>query len=118
MSYCVTGALIPQMADCVDEDPDLLLHFPFDDHLNDVTCKKIPSVEHGTVELADDAARGKSAHFDGHAVLVVHFMENIFNRIKMDHFSVALWFKTDGTQQVGTSARCSCTTDSFQTHAF
>ena len=45
----------------------MLLHFPFDSHLNDVTCMKALSQKlgAGTVTLVTDASRGKVASFNG-----------------------------------------------------
>lgn len=84
--------------ECTDEE-GLLLHFPFDEHLNDVTCDRIPTDEYGDVQLSDDAPMGKSAYFDGHSLLLVNYMTNIFNRVSVDHFTVALWFKTAAPHQ-------------------
>ena len=44
----------------------MLLHFPFNNHLHDVTCNKAISSKYGqgTVTLVNDAIRGTVAHFD------------------------------------------------------
>ena len=44
----------------------MLLHFPFDNHLNDVTCNKAYSSTYGqgTVTLVQDATRGTVASFN------------------------------------------------------
>ena len=125
----ILNGILCLLSVCHDEE-GLLLHFPFDEHLNDVTCNRIPADEYGDVQLSDDAILGKSAYFDGrrflaftkisldfdfvardrfqdlsssiqcsNSLLLVNYMTNIFNRVSMDRFTVALWFKTDGPQQ-------------------
>ena len=44
----------------------MLLHFPFDNHLNDVTCNKAISSKYGqgSVTLVNDVDRGTVASFD------------------------------------------------------
>ena len=46
-------------------DDSMLLHFPFNNHLNDVTCNKAISSTYGqgTVSLVTDANRGTVANF-------------------------------------------------------
>ena len=52
---------------------DLLLHFPFDDNFNDVTCRHAAGHVYGSgvVRIVDDAQRGKVALFDGAARIEV-----------------------------------------------
>ena len=63
---------------------DMLLHFPFDDHFNDVTCTGAISTVHGDVSIENDAMRGNVACFNGTDHLVVSYACNIPICIKMD----------------------------------
>ena len=55
---------------CTD---DLLLHFPYDDHFNDVTCHHAIGTKYGAgvVSIVNDTERGRVAWFDGNARLEV-----------------------------------------------
>ena len=56
---------------------DLLLHFPFDDHFDDVTCHHAQGFPYGegTVTLVNDPDRGMVAHFDGSSRIEVHGLD-------------------------------------------
>ena len=73
----------------------MLLHFPYDNHLDDVTCKKAKSdqVGSGKVELVEDAVRGTVASFDGKGYLEVPFIRTYFAGNTVVEFSISLFFK-------------------------
>ena len=50
---------------------DMLLHFPFDDHFNDVTCNRAVSTVYGGVSIENDTMRGNVACFNESDHLVV-----------------------------------------------
>ena len=74
---------------------DILLHFPYDEHLNDVTCNQAQSVQcgSGNVVLVTDEVRGKVAKFNGDAFLKVPFIERFFCRNNVTKFSISFFFK-------------------------
>ena len=73
----------------------MLLHFPYDKHLDDVTCKKAKSdqVGSGKVVLVDDIVRGKVAAFNGKGYLEVPFIRTYFAGNTVTEFSISLFFK-------------------------
>ncbi|KAK2193943.1 hypothetical protein NP493_4g03049 [Ridgeia piscesae] len=88
------GPLIPQCHD------DLLLHFPYEDHYNDVTCHQAIATQYGTgVSIQHDPVRnGNVACFAGNTHFEVAFLRTWFANNKVDKFSVSVWFKRDGQQ--------------------
>lgn len=74
---------------------EMLLHFPYDKHLNDVTCNKAQSVQvgKGKVILVEDEQRGKVAKFNGNGYLEVPFMRNYFAGNRIDTFSISFFYK-------------------------
>ena len=73
----------------------MLLHFPYDQHLNDVTCNKAQSVQvgKGKVVLVEDKIRGKVAKFNGKGYLEVPFIRTYFAGNTVTEFSISLFFK-------------------------
>ena len=76
-------------------DSDMLLHFPYDEHLNDVTCNKAISVQVGSgkVILIADDVRGKVAKFNGNGYLEVPFIRGYFGGNTVTKFSFSFFFK-------------------------
>ena len=63
-------SLFPVEPTCSD---DLLLHFPYNDHFDDVTCHHAKGYAYGDgeVKIVHDTERGQVAEFDGDARLEV-----------------------------------------------
>ncbi|KAK2181973.1 hypothetical protein NP493_373g02056 [Ridgeia piscesae] len=74
---------------------DMLLHFPFDDHFNDVTCNHAISTVYGGVSIENDTIRGNVACFNTSDHLVVAFMRNWFAGRDVDAFSIAVWVRRE-----------------------
>ena len=75
-----------------------LLYFKFDDDFKSSGCEKVEAYQAGGDDamLAWDAKAGKSASFNGAAVLTVPFLKNYFANRNLETFTVALWFKLTG----------------------
>ncbi|KAI0233151.1 hypothetical protein LSAT2_016591 [Lamellibrachia satsuma] len=92
----VLSAIEPNCAD------ELLLHFPYDKHFDDVTCHHAKGYAYGDgkVRIVNDDVRGRVAEFDGASHLQVPFMRNWFKDKHVTGLTVALWFRqnsaTDG----------------------
>ncbi|KAI0209107.1 hypothetical protein LSAT2_006170 [Lamellibrachia satsuma] len=82
--------------ECVD---DMLLHFPFDDHFDDVTCNHAKTTKYGPGQVTlvwDDERNSTVASFDGRARLETRFLYNWFAGRNIHHFSITMWFKATG----------------------
>ena len=71
----VVRVVVAVAPECTD---DMLLHFPFDDHFNDVTCNHAVTTKYGPgqVRLVWDSDRNSTvASFDGRARLEVRYTQ-------------------------------------------
>ncbi|KAI0236841.1 hypothetical protein LSAT2_012610 [Lamellibrachia satsuma] len=108
--YCIEGMKFVNMGDlcdCLPDGPliptcadDLLLHFPYDNHYNDVTCHHAIATQYGTgVSIRFDSDRnGNVACFTGGTHFEVAFLRTWFANNKVDKFTVSVWFKRHGEQ--------------------
>ena len=69
MQYNFVVNYVPERPNC---SSDLLLHLPFDDHFNDITCNKAIATRYGKgVSIVNDPEKGHVAFFNGHGYLEV-----------------------------------------------
>ena len=92
---------IPASADIVC-DSDVLLYFPFDEDLHDHSCNMAVSQQtsEASVVLATDPQRGTVAYFNGASSLHVGYIYNWFADKTVTSWSVAMWFKREGSTEV------------------
>ncbi|KAI0218126.1 hypothetical protein LSAT2_030156 [Lamellibrachia satsuma] len=84
---------------------DLLLHFPYEDHYNDVTCHHAIATQYGSdVRRTFDAVRNSNvACFGGNSHFEVSFLRTWFAENSVDRFSVAVWFQILGPLSLSTA---------------
>ncbi|KAI0208076.1 hypothetical protein LSAT2_007249 [Lamellibrachia satsuma] len=89
---CTCDVIDPEADSC---SSDMLLHFPFDDHFNDVTCNRAVSTVYGGVSIENDTMRGNVACFNETDHLVVDFMRHWFAGRDVEAFSISVWVRRE-----------------------
>ncbi|KAK2174411.1 hypothetical protein NP493_806g00001, partial [Ridgeia piscesae] len=67
---------------------DLLLHFPYEDHYNDVTCHQAIATQYGA---------GVYRKYDENRSGNVSFLRTWFAQNEVNNFSIAVWFQREGS---------------------